>query len=424
MEQYRTELSLLRTALWGGDRFPLEIDGAENWEKIFTELKAQAVAGIAADAVEYAPSIDPQVKKEWIQFVFRQMVLWNKLMAEQNALKDLLDREKIPFVILKGAAAAVYYSQPEKRAMGDVDIIVLPGDFERADGVLRANGYNLEETENDRHNGYRKNGIEFELHRYFSIFNDAEQAEALDQQIFNGIGNRTDATLENYTFPMLPKMENGLVLLAHIDQHLEGGLGLRQIIDWMLFVDREVDDQAWEQEFSQRVKALGKETLAVTVTRMCQLYLGLREENIQWCKGADEELCRELMEKILGGGNFGRKRGISMVAVSILGVMSRLSNIPKFLQTRGCINWKSLKKYPFLRPFAWLYQLCRYIRKLFTGEYSLGQMIRDMRQTGPTQQLMEKLGARQGRRTFEQDERKPALSPKNKATGGCERENK
>ena len=45
---------------------------------------------------------------------------------------------------------------------------------------------------------------------------------------------------------MFPPLENGLVLLGHINQHLEEGLGLRQILDWALYVDKALDDDAWE----------------------------------------------------------------------------------------------------------------------------------------------------------------------------------
>ena len=56
---------------------------------------------------------------------------------------------------------------------------------------------------------------------------------------------------------------------------MEEGLGLRQILDWALYVDKALDDDAWEHTFAPAVRRLGLERLAITVTRMCQLYLGL-----------------------------------------------------------------------------------------------------------------------------------------------------
>lgn len=401
MEYYRTELALLKDALWGAEHYSWALDYTEDWGNVFKELKDQSVAGITVDAVCMVPGMDPQVKRTWVQFATRHLVFWNKLMKEQDALKVLLDQEEIPFVILKGVAAAMYYPQPEYRTMGDVDLIVKPGDFDRANRILRENGYEWVESEYDRHNSFTKNGIHFELHRYFATFNDARKSRELDALIYEGIEKRVYATVGQYTVPVLPKLENGLVLLAHIDHHLEGGLGLRQIIDWMLFVDRELNDDFWMQEFGPLIKRLDKETLAVTVTRMCQLYLGLREDNLHWCMSADDDLCRDLMEMTITRGNFGQKSGKSVTAISLLSAMSNVFNIPKILQTRGCVNWKLLKKYPFLRPFAWLYQICRYIRKVFSPEYSIGQMANDMHQVKPTQKLLDQLGVRQEKKHLE-----------------------
>ena len=132
---------------------------------------------------------------------------------------------------------------------------------------------------------------------------------------------------------MFPPLENGLVLLGHIN-HLEEGLGLRQILDWALYVDKALGDDTWEHTFAPVVHRLGLDRLAITVTRMCQLYLGLRPD-ITWCASADEKVCDSLMNYIMEQGN------------------------------RGMYHWPALNKYPRLKPlltpFAWFWQLCRYL---------------------------------------------------------------
>ena len=97
---------------------------------------------------------------------------------------------------------------------------------------------------------------------------------------------------------MFPPLENVLVLLEHINQHLEKGLGLRQILDWALYVDKALDDDTWEHTFAPVVHRLGLDRLAITVTRMCQLYLGLRPD-ITWCASADEKVCDSLMKGLM-----------------------------------------------------------------------------------------------------------------------------
>ena len=378
MDNYDAVYAVLKSAIWGTDRYPFTPKGDEDWDAVYKELAAQAVAPLAADVLGASGVCSAQLRQKILMGTTKRIGFFNRLMKDQQELKNMLDAAQIPFVVLKGAAAAAYYPQPELRTMGDVDFIVLPKDFDRAAQLMLDHGYDPVDIENDRHYEYRKNGILFELHRYFSLNSNEEAGKSFDRMIFDAIPVAEQKRTAGYSFSMLPVMANGLVLLAHIDQHMESGLGLRQIIDWMLFVDRQLSEEKWEKEFEPAVRSYGMHKLAVTVTRMCQLYLGLREEGMSWCSAADEQLCHDLMAVIMKRGNFGRKIGDSVRTIQAVNEMASLSNLPKQLQQRGEANWKLLKKYPFLRPFAWLYQLFRYIFKGLSRPNAIRQFSKDL----------------------------------------------
>ena len=135
-------------------------------------------------------------------------------------------------------------------------------------------------------------------------------------------------------------------------EHLYNGIGLRHVIDWMMFVNACLDDAAFPP-FSFVLEKAGLLTLARTVTRMCQLYLGLTE-TITWCVDVDEVVCADLMNYIMIQGNFGNKRNDDKEVK----VMSRYRTPFTFLkgmQKKGMDDWTAAKKYPALRAFAWLY---------------------------------------------------------------------
>ena len=158
-----------------------------------------------------------------------------------------------------------------------------------------------------------------------------------------------------------------------------------------MFADRELTDDLWNQDFVSRVRQLGLETLAVTVTRMCQLYLGLRED-LTWCRHADVSLCRDLMAHILKQGNFGRKQPRRYnTTVSVLTTVKKGPAFFRTLQKYGCINWEAAKKYPFLRPFAWLYQLCRYIRAGLRQEHPIRMLLEAMKNERSQDSLFDRL---------------------------------
>ena len=186
------------------------------------------------------------------------------------------------------------------------------------------------------------------------------------------------------------------MLLAHINQHLEAGLGLRQILDWAVYVDRVLDDEMWKHTFAPMVRHLGLETLAMTVTRMCQLYLGLRTD-ITWCSTADEDICHHLMDYVMDQGNFGRKGNTdSHKTVIILRAMQNLSSFFQKIQRFGLVHWQDTTKHPHLKPlfipFAWLWQLCRYIHLGLKREQPFKSLMQDVKKSRDKDNLMESLG--------------------------------
>ena len=154
--------------------------------------------------------------------------------------------------------------------MGDIDFIVPIDRFDDACKLMLENGYSQKkgDKKDTRHKSFSKGGTHYELHRHFS-YTDLD----IEEYITDGFEQVNQGNINGIVFPMLPKLANGLVLLAHMRNHLQSGLGLRQVIDWMMYVDKELDDLFWEQEFMRISKTVKLDKFAIAITRMCQLYL-------------------------------------------------------------------------------------------------------------------------------------------------------
>lgn len=380
---YQTVWGLLRGSLWNEAFSHAEAD----WDAVWTELTHHSIQILPVDLLIKA---DPVNHLKYIQAAYHSVTQYYKLMQEQQTICRLLLENGIPCAVLKGASAGRYYPKAANRRMGDIDLIVAPADFERAYQILSRDSKYL--GENYRHVELRRNGIIVELHRCFATFHNKEYSKLLDDWIIRAIPRASTVSLDGFSFPSLPAGENGLVLLTHLNIHMERGIGLRQIIDWMMFVDRNLDDDFWNSEFGPAARQLGLETLALTTTKMCQLYLGLRQD-ITWCRNASDDLCRDLMEYIMSQGNFGRKmpRGFNQT-INVLSTAKRIPNLFRALQHRGRINWKALKRFPWLKPFAWIYQLCRYIRLGFQKERPLHFLFSAMKQESRQDTILSRLG--------------------------------
>ena len=376
---------LLRASLFGGE---ISISRDAGWRAVYEEMKLQTVAGLPfyfLCGLRENPEKDGNPRDsepdggrhqasesgveglyegglyyEWIAFCMRQTGKFDFLLEEQDRLLQLLADNGIPAAVLKGCAAAVSYPQPQLRAMGDIDFLVRERDYQRAGQIMRDSGYVVthEEQKGGCHTRFVKNGAAFELHRKPNgiVSDDGKMVEWMAE----GLKHIEMHQIRGYSVPVLPEPQNGMVLMLHIVKHLRSsGLGLRQVIDWMMYANRYLSDGAFP-ELEGMLRESGLWSFAAIVTKLCQMYLGLRRD-ITWCAEADENVCGELWNYLLEQGNFGRKKPVDTGA-KILASKKNIFDFLSFLQRTGCINWKATQKYPVLRMFAWAYQALKYVR--------------------------------------------------------------
>lgn len=358
---YTTIESLTKAALFGQ---PLRLPEPEDWKKVYEELCIHHVDGLFVGLVPTLP-LPADLSASWQAAALRQVNEYFRYLREQRDLIALLRDAAIPMVVLKGYSVAALYPHPEYRSMGDVDFIVKPECFDRADKLLRQNGYTFHrEPENNgfapgRHYSYTKNGFAFEMHRYFACLNDPQMAKTMDALIFDGIDAAQLQPSEFGDVPVLPPIPNGIVLLQHLNQHMQTGIGLRQLFDWLIYVNTQLDDETWNADFAPVARSVGLETLAIAAARVGQLYFGLNPA-IRFCADADDALCDFLRRYIMTCGNFGVKKGKADNVVVTLMKKRGIGGVVRDLQKDGLAGWGAAKRHPILRPFAWGYQLYRY----------------------------------------------------------------
>ena len=357
-----------------------------DWQAVFTEMKSQTVAALPGDWLKRHPFEGSQA---WSAYCAAQQGQWVRVMHAQDELLSLLESNQIRSVIIKGASAAMYYPNPSLRSMGDIDILVRRCDHEKAAELLESNGYQLtyDKDHVGHHYNYKKDTIHIELHkRMADVHDDNEELLALFE---NGIDHREWRETEGFSFPVFSPCLNGLVPIFHINQHLREGIGLRQIIDWMMYVNALSPDTY--DELLSMLKRTGMERLALTVTVMCRKYLGL-QASLPGCEAVDPQLCDELMEFILEKGNFGKKAGFDGRTAAFSLSATERGGFFRRLQAGGLCRWKAAKKYKFLRPFAWIYQGFRITGIFINNKVGVNYLINQRRKGQEQRKLIESLG--------------------------------
>ena len=361
--------------------YPVDTD----WAEVVKEAKAQTVLGIISPAI---PVKDVSVEMGKATYM--------RLLFEQDKLIKLLDANDIPCVILKGCAAAQYYPKPHLRAMGDIDILVTRDRFETAVKVLETNDYIYDHNKDEnghmlaheRNIVYKKNGIIIELHHHFS-----SEGFDMDDILEQGIYKREYCELDGYKIPVLSDLENGLVLLGHINQHLRGcDLGLRQIIDWEVFLHKAMNRDLWDNRFIPIARSIGLDELALNTTAMCIEYCGL-PNNLKLAIQSKNALA-EYLNVLFETGNFGRKANNSSEKKNDKRIMSTAYNIKRlgffrYFQNLGRSTWELCQKHSLLIPFAWIYGIVRTVIKGISSNVNI-KSIKEQVKDGSDRLLLNK----------------------------------
>ena len=164
-----TICKLLSLALFENEEsFQTDVD----WDLVLKEMKIQTVEGLVQHKLSSIPASDEIVKK-WQEACYRIIRTNIVIKVQQTRLTTLFEDASISYLVLKGAAAAVYYPDPLLRVMGDVDIYVPPESFDKARTLMVSNGYVQLTTDkdHDRHISFSKDHISFELHKSFATIN-------------------------------------------------------------------------------------------------------------------------------------------------------------------------------------------------------------------------------------------------------------
>ncbi len=192
----------VKAAVWG---MPA---GSADWE-IYNSCTEHGIQALAAPILKEA-SMPDDLRKRWETDIQRHIFRYARYTYLLSQFPV-----KVPYVILKGLSAARYYPSPECRSVGDIDIMTMREDMQAACDSLLENGYQ-EIAPNCRHREFVKDGFLVEVHLSYAWVDDIDQARNIDNLILESIAKSHEHTL--------PDPVNGLVLLEHLNHHLETGL--------------------------------------------------------------------------------------------------------------------------------------------------------------------------------------------------------
>ena len=310
-------LALVKAGLWEKEvrlsQFdPIDING------IYRLAQEQAVVGLVAAGLEHV--VDIKVSKEdLLFFVGSALQLEQRNLAMNSFIESLVEkmrRSEVYTILVKGQGIAQCYERPLWRACGDVDLLFIETDYEKAKQLIKRIATSEEHEEKGRkHYGFIIDSWSVEIHGALHCSLSRRIDRVIDA-VQNEVFCRGDVRswMNGKTQVFLPgKDSDAVFIFTHFLRHFyKEGLGLRQICDWCRLLWTYRDDINLRL-LESRLKKMGLTSEWKAFGTFTVEYLGMPAEAMPFY--SSEESWKKKAEKIFSFimivGNMGHNRDSS-----------------------------------------------------------------------------------------------------------------
>lgn len=344
--------TLLRSALWNTPACLQCTISEEEWKRIYDISKEQTISGIMLDTVSKLHENQKPPKQLLLQWAMLYKRIQNSNIKANSILVELLAELKkngIESYLLKGQGIAQNYPNPLNRICGDIDLYFTPGNFEKAMEYFSSKEEPIEDHSEDSHAETAYKGVKVELHKKNATFYTKRLQKRYNQISDKLILNsQTSVTINDKDIAVLPPLLNALQLLSHMLRHIiTSGLGLRQVCDWVLFIDKNLCTID-KEEFITAMKELDLLGTYKAISAISVDYLGLPAEKVV-CEITDKDKkeAKKVLNLIMWYGNFGHYGEHSTASSKIEFLKSYIWKV------KNCIRFRKLAKSETLNYPIW-----------------------------------------------------------------------
>lgn len=281
---------------------------AINWDKVLNQAAAHDV-----QALLYIPLKELQLgsyscigyknllKRITIQTIARSMRQNKEVSKVIQALKE----EDIPVVAFKGIVLKDLYPYPELRTMGDIDLIVPKEFINRSSEIIEKLGYYEDQPDEKCIHFAHKDNLSIELHwELLNHRNFKKEMHGFEKEIWNNIIPARVCGVDIYT---LGKIDHLLYLCMHMIFHIKnGGFGLRQLCDFVLYTESVSKTINWE-ELLNRSEELGIGNFVSAIFEVSNQLFGLETPLYKSKYKYKQRIINSLINEILISGTFGHR---------------------------------------------------------------------------------------------------------------------
>ncbi len=318
--------------------------------EMYSEAKKHDIAGMLVYALEKNGLMPTDEKARTVlqRESLSTTLRYEKLMYEYKRICELLEKEQIPFIPLKGSVLREHYPVPSLRTSCDIDILVKKDDLERArDAVCTVLEYVAKSQSTHDLSMFSPSGVHFELH--FDLNEPTHEVYKTLDEVWERCSLAKDS---KYRYEMDDELFY-LYHVAHIAKHFfRGGCGIRPIADTLILSRL---DGVNEEKRNALLENEGLLKFAHNLRFLAEI----------WFTGElHTEISAQMENYILYGGVYGNYE--NMISVRQAKSKNGHYGVSRIILPYNELKYqyRILQKHPILTPIM---QLRRWFKLIFKG---------------------------------------------------------
>ena len=259
---YNNLLFLLRLSLGTSSELgDLSALTRADWEALVDISFSQRVTALVVDGLQKAYELNPKLSLEIDKPGLEDLryELFGGAMtveADYSRHKEVI-AELMAFyrdmgvkpMLIKGYGLSLDYPTPEHRASGDIDVYLYHlGEY--ADQMVASRlGIGVKQNE-DKHSVFEFKGITVENHATFTNVVEYPSHRQMEEFLQEEAQKARPVEMDGAVMYLPTAMLNAVFLPCHVAGHfVYGGMSLKQVVDWAVFVSRHYGEIDWTRVF-------------------------------------------------------------------------------------------------------------------------------------------------------------------------------
>ncbi len=344
-------------------------------EELFRLSKVNTVSAIVYTALKSIKYVPEEIENGFKILFSKTVVKMSKYDTVLKMVVDKLNDADFPYALVKGKTIAKYYPSEELRDMSDLDILVSPSDYKKAQELFDSFcGEKPNQVGNEYEFSYMLNGVTIELQNNLAY--EKNLSGKVDYEKY--FGDLINHRIKEGSVSVIEPSHAFIYNAYHMAQHFYySGCGVRMITDLAVMIKQFKDTFDWE-EIMDTLKKLELFDFAINIFSIIDDWFGIKIPSSQYQK---RDISDECVEYFVDSGIFGREKINSDVGNVRKNDSFLKWAFPSYSHMRQYSDWFKNKP-AILLPLA-------YVVRIVKGLRYRGGVLKGISVTGQTKKDLE-----------------------------------